>query len=586
MRNQLKKIAAKTSVYENRRAWKYYLNYFRYKSYILVISFFLTIGQAALFLPVAMILRRILNDYIEEGDTRQILISGLIVIGIIAFGAVVRLVNKRIILLHNKLIHNKIRDDLFARIYDFPKSYYASLERIRWHTIFTHDVLRLDAISVQIFTTFLPAIVICGALSLVMLYINWLLFAIVLTVAPFIAFAMIRTSKKLKRVIFKRRKAIQKYSKRINFALQMIDLTRIQVAEDEEIARQESHNAYLRSLDIQSAWLNAVFKTTQDTLIMAMTVVLLVGGGMAAIGQALPLGDLFTFYVVFMFMRRYLFQIFSFYPSLLNGNEALERVYEIVGLDDTVPYSGTAEPTGRWEITAKEVSFSYGSEPLLEDINFSIPEGQFVALQGLNGSGKTTLLYMILGFYSPDIGKLTYGGLDYDEIDIKAMRQQFGVVLQESPIFRGTIRENIMYGRKNVSDEDFMKACRISGLLEVVDAFPKGFQTEVGDQGTMLSGGQRQRIAIARALVTRPKVLVLDEPTNHLDQRAIKSLLDHLKHLDYTPTVIMISHLAEFVQRADRILRVVDGTIRDSEVDEALRMEFVSAQIASTPTTD
>lgn len=580
MRRRLKKIAAKTNIYANRKAWKFYLNYFRYKSYNLLISFFLTIGQAALFLPVAMILRKILNKYIKEGDTKQIFISGLIVLGIILLGAVVRLINKRIVLNHNKYIHNKIRDDLFARIYDIPKKFYNQLEGMRWHTIFTHDVLHLDQISVQIFTTFLPAIVVSGALCVVMLYINWLLFVIVLTVAPFIALAMIITTRKLRRVVYRRRRAIHKYNRQINFALQMMDLTRIQVAEDEEIARQETHNAYLRTLDIRSAWLNEVFKTIQDTLLMVMTVILLVGGGMAAIGQAISLGDLFTFYVVFMFMRKYLFQIFSFFPSLINGNEALERVYEIVAVDEDKPYTGSRLPSGKADIVVSDVYFSYTADPLLENVNLTIKEGEFIALQGDNGSGKTTLLYMILGFYKPDAGTLTYGGIPYEELDIRAMRQQYGVVLQESPIFRGSIKQNILYGRKGVTDEDFEKACVIAGVDTFVSSLPDKYETEVGDRGTLFSGGQRQRIAIARALVTRPKVLVLDEPTNHLDQQAVKSLLDHLKHLDYTPTVIMISHIAEFVSRADRIVRVQNGMVVETPIHSGSETVHQSSLLA------
>ena len=570
MRSRIKKLATKTSIYANRKAWKFYLNYFRYKSHLLLLSFLLTIAQAALFLPVAVILRRILNNYIKEGDTRQILLSGLMVSGIIVGVAGVRLLNKRLILNHNKLIHNRIRDDLFARIYNIPKMYYSRLENMRWHTIFTHDVLRLDSISVLIFTNFLPAVVICAALSMVLLYINWILFLIVLTIAPFIMLAMIITTRKLRRIVFTRRKAIHKYNRRINFALQMMDLTRIQVAEDEEIAKQESHNAFLRSLDIRSAWLNEIFKTIQDTLIMLMTVVLLVGGGMAAVGETISLGDLFTFYVVFMFMRKYLFQMFNFFPQLINGNEALERVYEIVAVDDDRPYSGSVVPESGFGIEVSNVQFSYGQEPLLEDVNFKIEEGEFIALQGANGSGKTTLLFMILGFYRPDDGMLSFGGISYDELDIKSMRQEFGVVLQESPIFRGTIKQNILYGRHDVDDSAFEDACRISGVDQFVLPLPESYDTEVGDRGGLLSGGQRQRIAIARALVTRPRILVLDEPTNHLDQQAIRSLLRHLHQFDYKPTVIMISHTPEFVSHADRILRVENGTVIEFDADAEL----------------
>ena len=294
---------------------------------------------------------------------------------------------------------------------------------------------------------------------------------------------------------------------------------------------------------------------------MIITIVLLVGGGMAAINEALSIGDLFTFYVVFMFTRRYIFQLFNFVPSLINGNEALERVYEIASVDADRPYHGTKLPSGDGSIDVLNCSFSYGDESLLEDVTLKIKPGEFVALQGDNGSGKTTLLYIILGFYKPHTGEARFGGIPYEELDIKAMRQQIGVVLQESPIFRGTIRENIMYGRQNVKDEEFRRACAISGVDAFVTDIRGGYDAEVGDSGLMLSGGQRQRIAIARALVTKPKVLILDEPTNHLDKAAVSSLLDHLNSLEYHPTIIMISHIDAFVARTDRVLRVDEGRV-------------------------
>ena len=204
----------------------------------------------------------------------------------------------------------------------------------------------------------------------------------------------------------------------------------------------------------------------------------------------------------------------------------------------------------------ESISFSYTNDPLLENISLQINEGEFVALQGDNGSGKTTLLYIILGFYRPHNGQVLYGGIPHDQIDIKSMRKEFGVVLQESPIFRGTIRENIIYGRDNIQDDAYQEACTIAGIDLFTKDLPDGINTEVGDHGLMLSGGQRQRIAVARALLTRPKVLVLDEPTNHLDKYIVNSLLDNLQELSYKPTIIMISHIDEFVSRTNRVIRV------------------------------
>jgi ATP-binding cassette, subfamily B, bacterial len=544
----------------NKKAWKFYLSYFKDRYSILIISFFLTICQAAIFLPIALVLRKILNDYIGAGDSTKVLYAGLLVFGLLVTNAGIRLLNKYLIVNHNKKIHNKLRDDLFVKMYDVPKLFYTRLENMRWHTIFTHDVLRLDAMSDAILTSFIPAIVISMALGVVMIYINWILFLFMLAIAPLLFLTVFYTSGRIRRLVFERRKAIQLYNSRINFTLEMMDLTRIQVAEDQEITKQLNQNAYLRALDFKTAWLNEVFRTIQDTLIMIMTVVLLVGGGMAAINDSISLGDLFTFYVVFMFNRKYLIQVFNFVPTLISGNEGLERIYEIVSVGDDRPYLGKTQPSGKSDIVVENISFSYTNDPLLENISIHINEGEFVALQGDNGSGKTTLLYLILGFYRPHKGQISYGGIPHDQIDIKSMRKEFGVVLQESPIFRGTILENIIYGRTDIQEDAYHEACTLAGIDLFTKDLPDGINTEVGDRGLLLSGGQRQRIAVARALLTQPKVLVLDEPTNHLDKYIVNSLLDSLQQLSYKPTIIMISHIDEFVSRTNRVIRVdTDG---------------------------
>jgi ATP-binding cassette subfamily B protein len=336
----------------------------------------------------------------------------------------------------------------------------------------------------------------------------------------------------------------------------MMDLTRIQGAEELEIHTQTEQNEMLRALDFETAWLNALFRTLQDTTLAIMTVILLVGGGMAAINQSVSLGDLFTFYVVFMYARKYLLEIFNFVPSLVNGNEALERIYEIVGVEDAKPYSGGVRELSNFDIELAGVSFSYDEEPLLENINLTIKEGEFVVFEGENGSGKTTLIYLILGFYRPHNGELFLGGIPYDQLDITYIRRDMGVVLQESPVFRGSILDNITYGRMDLDETVVQEAIRLSGVDRFVDALPDGLHTEVGDEGMLLSGGQRQRIAIARALCARPRILILDEPTNHLDRRTVHDLVENLKDLPHSPTIIMINHMDQFSASADKVIRL------------------------------
>ncbi len=339
MSAQRKQRTAYSKIFDNKKAWAFYIDYYRSKKGVLALSILITLIQASLFVPLAMLMRKILNEYIPNSDQPNMIKAGIIVLGLLLGTSVMRLINKYIILGHNKEVHNRLRDDLFKRLYNVPKSLYTRLENMRWHTIFIHDIVVLDGMSMRMLTTFLPSIVICTALGFVMLYINWILFLIMLIISPFVILTVLLTTKRIKKVVYLRRQAIRKYSSQINFALNMMDLTRIQVAEDVEISRQEQHNAYIRALDFRVGWLNELFQTIQDTLLMMMTLILLIGGGIAAINNSISLGDLFTFYVVFMFNRKYLMQLFNFIPSMINGSEALDRLYEIVGVDEKRPGS-------------------------------------------------------------------------------------------------------------------------------------------------------------------------------------------------------------------------------------------------------
>ena len=167
-----------------RKQWSFYMGFFRGKTHVLFLSLVLSLVQAALFLPVAEQLRHILNDHIKNQDLRSLTIAGGWILGLFLLEAGIRMINKYYVAKHNKEVHNLIRDDLFVRLYQVPKSFYTRLENIKWHTILTHDVLRLDALSTQLFTSVAPAILISAALGVVMIYINWLLFVLMAAIAP------------------------------------------------------------------------------------------------------------------------------------------------------------------------------------------------------------------------------------------------------------------------------------------------------------------------------------------------------------------------------------------------------------------
>ena len=211
----------------------------------------------------------------------------------------------------------------------------------------------------------------------------------------------------------------------------------------------------------------------------------------------------------------------------------------------------------------ENVSFGYGEKQVLSNISFKVPYGKTTAIVGESGGGKTTILSLIQRFYEPNSGEIKFGNTSIKDFNLKEWRNIFSYVSQDSPLLSGTIKENIMYGvEREVSEEELIEVSKIANLLEVINIFPNGFETQVGEGGCKLSGGQRQRIAIARALLRDSQVLLLDEPTTNLDNQSEKSIQEAMDNLLKDRTTIVIAHDLSTVKDANQIVVIDSGEIK------------------------
>ena len=211
----------------------------------------------------------------------------------------------------------------------------------------------------------------------------------------------------------------------------------------------------------------------------------------------------------------------------------------------------------------EDVSFGYGEKQVLSNISFKVPYGKTTAIVGESGGGKTTILSLIQRFYEPNSGEIKFGNTSIKDFNLKEWRNIFSYVSQDSPLLSGTIKENIMYGvEREVSEEELIEVSKIANLLEVINIFPNGFETQVGEGGCKLSGGQRQRIAIARALLRDSQVLLLDEPTTNLDNQSEKSIQEAMDNLLKDRTTIVIAHDLSTVKDANQIVVIDSGEIK------------------------
>ncbi|HKC90355.1 MAG TPA: ABC transporter ATP-binding protein, partial [Candidatus Limnocylindria bacterium] len=244
----------------------------------------------------------------------------------------------------------------------------------------------------------------------------------------------------------------------------------------------------------------------------------------------------------------------------------VERVRGILDIDMSIPERPDAREPGRLEgaIEFDRVAFAYDpASPVLKGVSFSIGAGQFVGIVGTTGSGKSTVVSLIPRFYDPTAGRVLIDGVDVRDYKLQGIRDQIGFVLQDTVLFRGTVRENIAYGRPDAAETEILEAARLANAHEFIARMPEGYDTEVGERGLTLSGGQRQRIGIARAIIRNSAILILDEPTAALDSESEKVVIEALERVMKGRTVITIAHRLSTIRDADKIVVLKDGLVAE-----------------------
>ena len=318
---------------------------------------------------------------------------------------------------------------------------------------------------------------------------------------------------------------------------------------------------------------SASFSVTYLFMWIPSLLLFLLGGRLVVQGE-MTVGTLFAF---IGYVEAIASPIRSFQGSIgriQTAMGAVDRINEFMNVQPQVSELPTAKPLQNVEgtITMENVSFAYEPEkPVVQDITFTIPARQKVAIVGASGVGKSTLVDLLLRFYDPQQGKIYIDGFDVREATLDSLRSQIAVVFQDPFLFAGTVRDNIRFGRLDASDEEVVAAAKAANADQFISQLQQGYDTPIGEQGVTLSGGEKQRIAIARAVLKNPKILLLDEATSALDNRTEREIWEALAHLMEGKTVLIIAHRLSTVTQADQIIVLVDGKIAEIGNHEELR---------------
>ncbi len=317
---------------------------------------------------------------------------------------------------------------------------------------------------------------------------------------------------------------------------------------------------------MKSLTMTSAMGAASTTVLGLVSAIVMWLGGHRVLGSTWTVGDYFSYNMFLAFMIAPVFQVVNIGTQLTEAFAGLDRTNEIMSEleENKSPERTVKMPPIQGRVRFDDVEFAYEADkPVLHGISFLAQPGTVTALVGSSGSGKSTIISLLCAFHTPTRGRVLVDDIDLAHVDLNTYRSQLGVVLQDSFLFDGTIRENIMFSRPDASEEQFLFACRTARVDEFAERYPDGYDTIVGERGVKLSGGQRQRLSIARALLAEPRILILDEATSSLDSESEAMIQAGLVQLMQGRTTFVIAHRLSTIRRADQILVVEQGLIAE-----------------------
>jgi len=315
---------------------------------------------------------------------------------------------------------------------------------------------------------------------------------------------------------------------------------------------------------MRSLTMTSTLSAASTTVLGLVSAIVMWLGGHRVLGNTWTVGTYFQYNMFLAFMIAPVFQMVNIGTQLTEAFAGLDRTNEIMAEveENRSPGRTVKMPPIQGTVRFEDVEFAYDpGKPVLHGVNFVAEPGTVTALVGSSGSGKSTIISLLCAFHTPTTGRVVVDGIDLAQVDLNTFRSQLGVVLQDSFLFDGTIRENILFSRPNATEEQFLFACRTARVDEFAERYPEQYDTIVGERGVKLSGGQRQRLSIARALLAEPRILILDEATSSLDSESEAMIQAGLNQLMQGRTTFVIAHRLSTIRRADQILVVEGGRI-------------------------
>ena len=557
---------------------KRFIAYYKPHKFMFAMDMLASLMISVIGMVYPRVTRRMLNDLIPNKKFRAVVFAGLIVLGLY----VLRLLLRYFVQYYGHMVGTamqaQMRRDMFAHLERLPFSFYDDNETGKIMTRLTSDLFDICELAHHGPENLIISTVMIIGSFIYLCTINIWLTLIIFACVPLLLFVSMRLRRRMRDAFADRRKSNAVINAAIESSISGIRVTKAYTNAEKEMEKFEVGNSQFVDACRRAYRAMAAFHSTSSFITDVFNVIILIAGGIFLYAGKIDFADYSAFIVSVNLFISPITTLINFMEQYQNGVTGFERFCEIMDVEPEKE-APDARDIGRAEgdIALENVEFSYESHDpdvqsaeVLHGVSLHIPKGSTLALVGPSGGGKTTICHLIPHFYPLNGGRITVDGNDINGITLDSLRRNIGIVQQDVFLFNGSIRDNILYGRLDATEEEVEEAARRANIHDWVMTLEHGYDTEIGERGVRLSGGQKQRLSIARVFLKDPAILILDEATSALDNTTEILIQQALDELCRGRTTIVVAHRLSTIRSADMIAVISDGRVAEEGTHEEL----------------
>lgn len=525
---------------------------------------FLAILRCLIIAPCPWLFQVIIDDHVKTGNVPGILMVSLIFLGLLFLHYSFSVQGAMEIARELTDLMTKVRSEIFNKLHFLNFGFLDRQKSGRLLSKYAFDTQKVEGAMTQILNQILPNTLYSLSLTVILVALHWQLSIVLLLMVPILIFIRATFHERIRVSNEDNRVAQEKLTGTASEVITALRLVRSLGEEKQVTAHVHERSTDFARARLELTGIGARFGTFTYASTQFLSLLTIAGGAYFVIDGTMTLGTLLAFMAGLPIIMMPVHLFANIGEQYYMGQESYRSIKELLDSTYVEEWRGTQQlPALQGGIEFRHVDFSYPgtSRKVFQDFNLHIRPGEHVALVGQSGAGKSTVTYMILGLYKTEAGEVLLDGIPQPALDMRWLRKQCAVVLQENLLLSGTVAENIKFARPEATDEEVREAARQANAEEFILRMPEGYQTKVGERGVMLSGGQRQRLSIARAILRNPRILILDEATSALDYESEKLVQEALERVARGRTVITIAHRLSTIRKADRVVVLHEGRI-------------------------